>query len=861
MQTLFADVKHSLRMLVKAPAFAAIAILSLGIGIGATTTMYSVVDAVLLRKLNVKDPEQLVVFNWQAGKPFRTTGIRGTFVSGGYPEGMRGFSSFQARLFNQMRERQKYDPASPLSSVFAFADVYEMNVVAHNHAALAPAQVVSGNYFSTLGVSPHLGRLISDDDDRASSTASAVLSYGYWRDRFGADPALIGQKIKVNQVDFTVIGVTPPGFQAPGQVGFVPSVTMPIAFEPLIERQRPMVDTPERLAPWWLLVMGRLKPGATLEQAHASLDEPFRALALEMMPAPTKPDQPATLLAKDEPHLVLRPGSRGQWEHRSVYASKIYLLLGVVGLVLLLACANVASLLLTRAVQRAPEVTVRMAIGASRLRLLRQMLTESLVLSSLGGVLGVLLSVWGLEAMRVLGAFGNANSSALFPIDVDYAWNGRVLAFALLISVGTGLLFGIAPALRSVRQDLAPALKDGAKGGMGRSRLQLGQALVVVQVAASLVLLVGAGLFVRSVLNLQRVDLGFNQANLLNFDLQPGNNDYTGERIKDLYTQLAERVAALPAVRSVTFAQMPLIAQTYYGYSLVLPGETASSAADHSANLLIVRENYLEVMEMALLRGRRLTEQDNEAGLRVALVSETLAKKYFPNQDAIGQRIGFDEGSKDRFEIVGIVRDINYASQRQDKEPVLFVPWRQWSEPIGEVTFSVRAQGDPTTLSSEIREVVRKLDASLPIARVTTQAAQSAETLSEETLYARLVSVFGGLALLLSGIGLYGVMAYSVTQRTREIGIRMALGAQARGVLSSVLRQAFGLVILGVCLGGVGAAALKKFIASQLFGVDAADPLTLLGVIALMLVTTLTACLVPGRRAIRVDPIDALRCE
>ena len=856
MRTLMSDVTYGLRMLRKTPVFTGVAVLSLALGVGASTALYSVADAVLLRMLSVRNPEQLVLFDWQAGKPFRTTGIRGTFVPGGYPEGMRGSSSFQARLVALLRERQQADPNSPLASVFAFSDLEDASVVADAQAELVPVQVVSGNYFSSLGVNAALGRLIGEDDDKDTASPAAVISYAYWRDRFGSSPSIVGKQIKVNQVDFTVIGVTPRSFEAPAQAGVVPTISMPIAFEPRLESERPMVDKPERLAPWWLLVMGRLKPGATIAQAQASLDGPFSALALEIMPAPTKPDEQATLAPKDHPHLLLRPGGRGLWEMRSVYAPKIYLLFGVVGLVLVLACANVANLLLTRAAQRAPEVTVRLAMGASRGRLMRQMLTESLLLSCLGGAMGALLAVWGKDVLHAVGALGS-----LLPVELNYVLNGRVLAFTGGVSVLTGVLFGVAPAWRSAHLDLAPALKESGKAGAVAARSWLSKSLVVAQVAISLVLLMGAGLFVRTLVNLQGLDVGFNQENLLNFGLRPAGGGYTGERINQFYGRIAERLDALPGVKSATFAQMPLLARYLYGYGLLLPGEGRHPVTSHSTNLLVVRENYLQTMEIPLLKGRAFSPQDTQAGLKVAIINETLAAKYFNGQDPIGRSVGFDEDGAGRYEIVGVARDIKYNRQREDKEALIFIPWRQWLEPMGEMTFSLRGAGDSSKLGAAVRETIRSVDAALPVVRMSSQLSQSAETLAEERMYARLVSFFGALALLLAGIGIYGVMSYSVTQRTGEIGIRMALGARAGSVVRLILGQAFALVGAGALVGGLAALALRRVVASQLYGVGAADPVTFAGVSAVLLSAALIACWPPARRASRVDPLKALRCE
>ena len=856
MQTLIQDVRYGFRMMAKAPGVSALAVLSLALGIGANTALFSVVDGVLLRMLPVKDPEQLVLFNWQAGKAFRTTGLRGTFASSLFPEGMRGGSPFHARMFAQMRDAQRRDPSSPLQSVFAFADLREVSLLADGQAEVVGGQLVSGNYFTSLGVAPALGRLLNEMDDTASAAPAAVISDGLWRQRFGADPSIIGRELKLNQHAITIVGVTPASFVGPWQVDFKPEVTLPIALSAAIEGERAIEEKPGKPGAWWLSLMGRLKPGVGLAQAQAALDPSFQALAIEMMPPPSRPDQPVVLTAKDQPHLLALPGGRGMREIRSIYLEKVSLLFVVVGLVLAIACANVANLLLTRATVRIPEVTVRLAMGAGRGRLIRQLLTESVLLSLLGGALGAVFAIWGRDALMAAGAGG-----VFLPADANYALNWRVLGFTFAVATVTGVLFGLAPALRSAKVDLAPALKDSARAGGAASRSWLTRGLVVAQVAISLVLLVGAGLFVSTLGNLQRVDVGFNQKNILLFSLQPSSGGYKGERLTQIYEQVAEKLEGLPGVVSATFAQMPLVARYFDQYGVLLPGETESSGPEHSAAVLIVRENFLTSMQIPLNRGRSFTAKDAEAAPKVAIVNEIFARKFFPLGGVLGKRVGFDAATLGQIEIVGVSRDITYNSQAEERDPLIILPWRQQGEMPGGMTFSLRSTGDPVALTSAVRGVIRDIDPSLPLRDLKTQLAQSEESLSEHRLYARLVSVFGGLALLLASIGLFAVMAYSVAERTPEIGIRMALGARGPDVLRGVLRQGLLLVAIGLVVGGAAAIALKRLVTNQLFGIDPGDPSVVALAASILVAASLLACLGPARRATLVDPMTALRRE
>jgi len=845
------DLRYGLRMMRRSPVFTATAVLSLALGIGANTALFSIAYGVLLKTLPVKEPNQLVLLEWQSTKTFRTTGVNGYGVLF-LPLGMRGSSSFHQRMFDRMRAQP-----GALSDVFAFADLWRLNIQIDGLAEVEDGQLVSGNYFAELGVPAQLGRVITTADDDATATPVAMVSYQYWQDHFASDQGAIGKQFKLNGVSFTLVGVTPPEFRGTLQVGGHPAVTVPLAFEPVLSGEHARVDKPGKLGPYWLHLMGRLKPNATFEQAQQSLNPLFQQTALELMPPPEKENEPAQIQPKDYPTLLAISGSRGMTEARQEYSYTVYLLFGVAGLVLLIACANVANLLLARATLRSPEITVRLAVGAGRWRIVRQLLTESVLLSLIAGLAGLLFAIWGKDILRTLGG----KNGSFLPAGISYELNWWVLGFTVVVSLFTGMLFGIAPAWRATSQDMTTSLKESNRSSTGLSRSRLSKTLVMLQVAVSLMLLTTAGLFVRTLLNLQAVDVGFNQDKLLTFSLQPSLVGYKGERLEQFYRDITTRLDALPGVSSATFGQVPLLAHLSNDSELILPGETAHSGGEHFTNVQVVRENYHATMEIPVVRGRGFTERDDRNAQKVIVVSETIARKFFPGEDPIGKLVGLDEKTAGKIEIVGVARNIKYHSQDEEDEPLLYVPWAQAQDDIGGMSFAVRTMGDASSVVPSIREAVREVDNTLPLTNVATQVEQSANSLTQQRLFARLMSFFALLVTLLSAIGLYGVMAYSVAQRTIEIGIRMALGAKTADVLRLVVWQGLKLVLVGLTAGTFAAVSLKKIVESRLFGVKATDPLTFVVMSILLLIVALAACLIPARRAARIDPMIALRNE
>ncbi len=863
-QDLWRDFIFGVRILRKSKAFTAVTVLSLALGIGANTALFSVVDAVLLKTLPVAEPDRLVLFEYQAGPGFRRNGMSGTsYVP--TPPGTKGDSLFRYEVFNKMGQARAGQSNDPLSDFFAFAPLRELTVVAGDQAAIVNGQAVSGGYYAGLRVQPRLGRTIRDEDDKAGAEPVVVLSHQFWQERFGANPAVIGQPLKLNKVSCTIIGVTPPAFTDPTQVDYHPDVTVALASEPLLRGENSRLGSPKGAGVWWLNLMGRLKPGATSEQARDSLASAFQSTALEIMPPPRKANQPAQIEPKDYPHLLTESGSRGMLDRRRRYSPTIYGLFIVVALVLLIACANVANLLLARAALRGAEISVRLAVGAGRFRLVRQLFTESLLLAGLGGLVGILFAFWGKGALMAL----MDKETGILPSGVDLSLNWRVLAFTLAVSLLTGVLFGLAPAWRATGWDLATSLKQSRRTTGVVSRLSKG--LIVAQVALSLLLLVGAGLFIRTLYNLQRVNLGFNHENLLLFTLQPEQGGYKDEGLLRFYQQLLTRLDNLPGVRAATFAKVPLLAADNFTSSILLPGEMEKTAEQHIVNQEMVRENYFATMEIPLLLGRGFTVQDDQRAPAVGIVNQTFARQFFSENNVLGKRVTV---SKREVEIVGVVADTKYMSQREDIKPLLYTPWQQEVAVIGRMSFALRTAGEPTALATSVRQAVRALDSNLAVLEISTQTARAQATLGAERLSARLLIFFGGLALLLAAVGLSGVLAYSVTQRTNEIGIRMALGAQTANVLRLVIWQGMKLVLLGLAVGALGGYALTRLVASQyfansigrqmsdqLYGVRGTDPLTLFVIATVLTVVALVACWLPARTATQVDPLEALRAE
>ncbi len=800
------DFLYAARMLRRNPGFAAAAVLTLALGIGANTAIFSLVDAVLLRALPVAEPERLVLLT--------TTNARGeTRDNFSYPQ------------FAYLREH-----ADLVAQVFAYAPI-QLHLSAGDLTDAPAGLVVSDNYFAVLGVEPAIGRGFVEADEGV-----AMLSHRFWQTRFGGDPAIVGRPVLVNGLPLTVVGVTPRRFFGV-EIGKSPDIFVPLAGS---DRLRPGTPRLPMQNGFWLDVMARVQPGVAAPQAVERLTIVYQQ-GIDAAGASIRSNLVRFLR---ERRVVLSPGARGRRGIGEEVRTPLLILMTVVCLVLVIACANVANLLLTRAAARRREIAIRLALGAGRVRLLRQFLTESLVLSAAGGILGLLLAGWGSRALIVF-----------FPNRVvDTTLDIRILGFTLVTSAVCGILFGVAPALRSSRTDVAGAIRGESLRDGQLSRLRLGKLLVAGQVGMALVLLIGAGLFIRTLGNLRAMDPGFRGADVLLATLNPSLSRYTPERIGPFYADLLQRAATLPGVLSVSSADAPLLGGMFIdGFSV----EGSSQSAE--ASVRIVGPRFFETMGIAIRRGRDFSADDRPGSGKVAIVNETVARKYFDGTDPIGRRI--EIAGEKHVEIVGVIADTKYRTLRAPVPNTVYLVMDQslWSG--GERTLHVRTTaGTPADLAAALRAQVHALDRNLPV-KIGPFSDLVDENLAQERLVATLSGFFGGVALLLTAVGLYSVISYNTGRRTREIGIRMSLGARRATVVWMVLRDCLILVALGIATGLVATSWLSRFVTRQLFEVAPADPVTLaLATIFLTAIAALAAYL-PARRASRVDPMIALRHE
>jgi predicted permease len=866
---LCADLRYGLRMLRKNPAFTTVVVLTLALGIGANTAIFSLIDAVMLRTLPVKQPEQLILLKWASQSQAGTMPRFLRSLSGDADQDEKGRFTSTSFSYPIVEEIRRGTP-NLYSGVLAFAHADKLNLGVNGEAGLAVGEYVSGDYFSTLGVRPAIGRTITPADDAVGANPAVVISYEYWTRRLGRDPSLVGKAITVNGIPFTLAGVAAREFYGI-QPGSAIDVWIPLRTQPLVVPARPdarngEVSKFEDQRDWWVQIICRLKSGVSEQQVTAALDV---TLQQNVSRIPSRPGSHGTI--QEVPHAQLASASKGLDSLRAEFSRPLAVLMTVVGLVLLIACANVASLLLSRAAMRQREIAMRLTLGAGRQRLIRQLLTESVLLAVAGGVLGVALAYW---ASDLLLAFMSGGRN---PVILHVSPNLHVLGFTVGISVLTGILFGLAPALRSIRLALAPALKEGGvniagQGSQSRGmRLGLGKTLVVAQVALSLLLLIVAGLFIRTLSNLQNENFGFNHRNLLLFAIDPTQAGYKGERLQSFYDELRRRIKAIPGVQSASMSSHSLINDGMGIDGISIQGYTpkagdrceACDVGTVGVHINSVGPQFFETFGIPLVLGRTIDERDGEAAPRVGVINSVLARRYFGRENPIGRRFGLGNSVKrGEIAIVGVVGDTRYNRVRAEPPPTVYIPCTQRPDALlSAMTFEVRTVGDPKGWIEAVRRTAQGLDRTLPLFNVKTQTEQIDQATFQERLFARLSSFFGLLALGLACVGLYGLMSSAVARRTNEIGIRMALGAPARQVLLMVLRETSWLAVIGIGTGLGAALMLTQFLHAMLFGLKPTDPFTLTGAALLLFAIAMLAGWIPARKASLIQPMQALRHE
>jgi predicted permease len=836
METLLQDIRYGLRMLRKNPGFTLVAVLTLALGIGANTAIFSLINALVLKPLPVTRPQELVV----VGDP-----AHANWISVGTPR----TDNFSYPLYRELSDHN-----GVFSGMLASGNVHRSKVESERYGLTseqATGTLVTGNYFSVLAIDAAFGRTLMPEDDGAPGAhAVVVLSYDFWKQKLAQRADVIGQTLRINNFPYIVVGIAAPNFFG-DTVGEKQDFWVPMAMQSWMQPGRPSL---EDIQVSWLRTMGRLKPGITVAQAESNLNLIFQQW---LKSPPVLALDPGDQKALAQTKVPVVPGGRGFSGIRQASFVPLMLLMGIVGLVLLIACVNVANLLLARATARQKEVAIRLAIGATNLRLIRQLLTESLLLSILGALAALLLANWGTRGLLRLSFSEAASAGVIVPLDA------RVLAFTASLCVVTGLLFGLVPALRAARVPAGSTLKEAGFGQGKTSRLPVGKLLVAAQVSICLLVLFAAGLLLRSLSNLKNVNLGYSKDHILMMRADPVPAGYKKDQLIRYQQEMLARLKTIPGVRGVTASENGLFSGTESGSQMKIEGYVAARDADRDAAWDQVGPDYFKALGIPILLGREFGPEDTPTSPRVAVINETMSRFYFGNTNPIGRRIWIDnrEHQDKPFQIIGVVRDSRQQTLRDKIERRFYMPTTQPEDELYAINFEIRTTGKPEAIMESARKTFASFDANVPLQSVHTVEELVDSSIRPDILIARLSVVFGIVALLLACVGLYGLMSYTIGSRTREIGLRMALGAQRMQVLKMVLAEALKLVLAGVVVGVPAALAASQLLSSVLFGLKATDPLSLMAVILLLGVVAALAAAVPAYRAAQVDPMVALRYE
>ncbi|WP_348264406.1 ABC transporter permease [Telmatobacter sp. DSM 110680] len=835
-----ADVRYGFRILAKSPSFTLIAASSLAFAIGANTTIFAIGKQLLYDRLSVPHPEQLRMLRWNGDGHEVVDGMWGDFDS--IPGSGTTSSVFTYPIYQQLRDHNE-----KLQDLIAFKEE-GMNATVRGNAQRVNAAMVSGNFYSALEVRPQLGRSLQPSDDAVPGSGFvAVISDGLWLNQYGRSPSVIGQTVTLNQSVVTIVGVNPQGFTGAKNVQQAPDLFVPISLQPVIDpKGKTSLLTDQNL--WWVNIVGRTKPGVKDSEAQAALDVQLQAAVRATIPVPAG----GTI-----PRLALVDGSRGLHYADGMFRKPLFVLSGFTAFVVLLACANIANLLLARGAQRQREMSVRLAMGAGRSRILRQLLTESLMLAALGGAGGLLVGYIGRSTLPKLmtNAWERGDGTSF---NAPFDWG--VFAFTVAVTLITGIVFGLAPAWLAARVEVSSSLKETSKSASRRRKGLTGKSIVAFQVALSTLLVVGAGLFLRTLLQLNSVDVGFKADNLVLFEINPPARRYPGPKDVQLHQQLEQRFAALPGVERVAPGSLAYISQSMGNTDFLPEGEPANPQQKRAEFENSVGIDFFSTLGIPIIAGRGFAPQDTSTSPKVGIINRSLARKRFPNSNPIGKRFKADKKDSDWIQIVGICADTQYSDLRSAPPPQFFLPYVQQDD-AGTLVYQVRTRMQPAALFPALRSAVQSVDRDLPIIDYRTQREQINATMQIERTFAALTAGFGVMALALACVGIYGIMAYSVAQRTNEIGIRLALGAQPFQVRSMILRESSWLTLVGIVFGVLAALGLTRLVKSMLYGVTPNDPVTLLGGMGLLLGVAFLAAWIPARRAASVQPMEALRHE